>query len=233
MSECEFIILDECIPQVHEIVRHKEGEALLDFWRTVQRDRIGRGLPPTKLILFSNSEELSCPITQTLEIIDDLAELSHSGKRYKFLKNRKILLHHIGKDEAPGMTNSYDMDPLRQTMKGTQWEKKSYEGEFANNDFSSIEKVSMKNMKLYIKVSYKKNDYYIYLNENTSLYYMTLSSSDQVPEAAYNLNKENDQKQFWIEECQSLRVDCIEGRMKFEKYSMYDLIINYKKYFKI
>ena len=233
LSECEFVILDEFIPQVHEIVRHKEGEALLEFVRTVGRDRVGRGLPPVKLILFANAEDISCPITQTLEVIDNMAELSNSGKKWLYMNNRRILLHHIEKDEAPSMTDSYESDPLLRAMSGTAWAKKSYEGQFTNNDFSAVEKCNMKNMQLYLKVTYKKKDYYIYINENNSLYYMTFSRSDQVPEGTYDLNKENDQKAFWIEECQSLRCDCIEGRMKFEKYSMYDLIINYKKYFKL
>ena len=231
MSECDFIIFDECIPQVHEIIRAKEGEAMLEFWRTVQRDRLGRGLPPVKLILFSNSEELSCPVTQTLDIIDDLAELTHSGERYKYLKSRRILLHHIGIDEAPGMTSSYDIDPLRIAMKGTQWEKKSYFGEFTNNDFSSVEKLNMKEMTIYLGLKYKNRKYYIYYRDRDGMYYMTFSKNK--PEIFYDLDKENDQKAFWIEECQYLKAACIEHRMKFEKYSMYDLLMNYKKYFKI
>ena len=231
MSECDFIILDECIPQVHEIVRHREGEALLDFWRTCQRDRLGRGLPPIKLILFSNSEELSCPITQTLDIIDDLAELTHSGEKYKYIKARKILLHHIGLDEAPGMTSTYDIDPLRIAMKGTSWEKKSYLGEFTNNDFSSVEKLYMKGMTIYLSIRYKNKKYYIYYRDSDGMYYMTFSKNKA--SLIYDLDKENDQKAFWIEEAQYLRAACIEGRMKFEKYSMYDLLMNYKKYFKI
>ena len=36
-----------------------------------------------------------------------------------------------------------------------------------------------------------------------------------------------------IEHAQELRVDCIEGNMKFQKYSMYDIIMNYKQFFKV
>lgn len=234
MSECDYIIFDEFIPQVHEQrVSQKEGEALLDFVRTVSRDRIGRGLPPIKVILFANSEDIACPITSTLEVIDTMAELTASGRSHTYIKDRKIMLHHILKEEAPGMTDTYDKDPLRVMMKGTQWEKKSYDGDFANNDFSCIKKLNMREMKLYIVIKYKKNNYYIYFRERDSIFYMTFSPSDQEPDRVYDLNREVDQKNFWSEDCQSLRCDLIEDRMRFEKYSMYDLIINYKKYFKV
>ena len=231
LSACDFIILDEFIPQAHEIIRHKEGEAFLEFIRTVGRDRIARGLPPVKIILFANSEDISCPITQTLEIIDQMAEVTYSDEPYLYMRSRRILLHHIKTWEAPAMTDTYESDPLLLSMKGTRWAKKSYEGEFANNDFSSVEKVNMKGMTGYLKLHYKNRDYYIYYRDSDGLYYMTFSKVKT--DLFYDLNKENDQKAFWGDECQSLRCDCIEGRMKFEKYSMYDLIMNYKKYFKI
>jgi len=49
----------------------------------------------------------------------------------------------------------------------------------------------------------------------------------------WDLNKENHQKLFWVEYGQELRVDCIEDNFKFEKYTMYDLIMNYKKFFNV
>jgi hypothetical protein len=49
----------------------------------------------------------------------------------------------------------------------------------------------------------------------------------------YNLNLENDQKKFYLEHDIDLWNACVEGRMKFEKYSMYDLIMNYKKFYSI
>ena len=49
----------------------------------------------------------------------------------------------------------------------------------------------------------------------------------------FNLNRENEQKLFYSDYGIDLRLSCIEERMKFEKYSMYDLIVNYKKFFNV
>ena len=47
----------------------------------------------------------------------------------------------------------------------------------------------------------------------------------------YDLNKENDQKRFWLENGIDLRCECINGNMLFDTYTMYDIIVNYKKFF--
>ena len=44
---------------------------------------------------------------------------------------------------------------------------------------------------------------------------------------------ENEQKAFYIQHGIDLRTACIEERFKFQSYSMYDLIIHYKKIFNI
>ncbi|MBR5004524.1 MAG: hypothetical protein IKY14_03575, partial [Erysipelotrichaceae bacterium] len=49
----------------------------------------------------------------------------------------------------------------------------------------------------------------------------------------YDLNRENEQKLFYINHQIDLRDECINEKMKFQKYSMYDLIINYTKIFNI
>lgn len=63
------------------------------------------------------------------------------------------------------------------------------------------------------------------------MYYMCSSQGPFSYE--WDLNKENHQKLFFIDHGQELRVECIEDKMKFEKYSMYDLIMNYRKIFAV
>ncbi|MBO5816310.1 MAG: phage DNA encapsidation protein [Bacteroidales bacterium] len=229
-SDVDIIILDEFVPQVHEIIRKKEFEALMDFMLTASRDRIARGRKPLKLILFANSENIACPITSGLEIMDHMAEMTAARESIRYLEDRHILLHHILPEEAWKVSQSQKKDGIYDVMAGTDWARKAYEGDFANNDFSNVRTMSMKNMIPFIQLKYKNKNYYIYYRED-GIYYMCFNKA-KCPRI-FDLDKENDQKLFWAEECQSLRVDCMEGRFAFQKYSMYDLIINYKNYFKV
>ena len=229
MSKASFICFDEFIPQSTEIVRRREGEAFADFIMTVMRDKVKRG-QKLKVVLFANAEDISTPITNSFELVDDMAELSFRKQSHYYNRRRRILLHHITQQEIPLSGAELDSDMFRM-MQGTAWAQKSFFGDFANNDFSNVKPLSIKNMTCEHRVHYKNKDYYIYRRPSDHMYYMCYSKGPYRSE--WDLNKENHQKLFWIEHGQELRVECIEDHMKFEKYSMYDLIMNYKKFFNV
>lgn len=227
MSVCDWMLLDEFIPQVGEIIKRGEGEMLLDVYMTVMRDRQKRGRGPLKLILFANAENISTPITNTLEVVDDMADLQASGKTHYYDAERGILLHHITREEYP-MQESEKVG-IYSAMKNTAWGAKAFEGEFSNNDFSNVAKINLKNMKPVYHLHYKQKDFYIYQKHDGSFY---MCDNKQQCRFDYDLNRENDQKLF-IKELITLKQACIEDKMRFQKYSMYDLINNYSKIFRL
>lgn len=231
-SRCKWILLDEFIPQIGERINHREGEQLLDLYMSVLRDKVARGDEELKLILFANAEDISTPITRELEIIDDMAELNISGDmNIKYLEDRGILLHHIVQEEVPAVHMQDNQLGIYKAMKNTAWGRKTFEGEFANNDFSNVCKMSLKGMVGFVHLKYKAHDYYIYMKEETGVFYMCESRIKC--DWDYDLSLENDQKRFYDYIYFTLREACINDRFKFKAYSMYDLIINYKKYFNV
>ena len=229
MSKASFICFDEFIPQSTEVVRRKEGEAFADFVMTVMRDKIKRG-QRLQLVLFANAEEISTPLTNAFELVDDMAELAFRRESHYYNKDRRILYHHITQQEIPLTPEELNSD-MFVLMKGTAWAQKAFFGDFANNDFSNVLNMSIKNMTCIHKIDYKNKEFYIYRRPADNMKYMCFSKGPYKYE--WDLNKENHQKLFWIEYGQELRVDCIEDKMKFQKYTMYDLIMNYKKFFNI
>ena len=228
-SEVEFIVFDEFIPQIGDRIKKSEGELLLDLYQTVSRDRIKKGRKPLKLILFANAEQISVPVTRELEIIDDMADLNANGKTHLYIAERDILLHHITDEEVPITEN--EKQGIWKGMLGTAWHEKSFGGYFVHNDFSNVTSRSLKRSRPLLQIKYKTHFYYVYLNEDKAFYYMT--STPAKAQFSYDLNRENEQKKFYYDYLLDLREACIEERFKFEKYSMYDLVINYKKYFEI
>ena len=227
-SECEFIVFDEVIPQKGERVKRSEGENLLDLYMTVSRDRQKRGRRPLKLLMFANAEEISTPVTNELEIIDDMADLNASGQP-TLLNDRGILLHHITNEEVP--IKESEMEGIYNGMKGTAWWDKAFGGYFSGNDFTNVSKRSIKRSKPLLEIKHKTHTFYVYHNEDKDRYYMCSIPSKCA--YTYDLNRENEQKKFYLDFQIDLMDACINERMKFEKYSMYDLIANYRKFFKI
>ena len=227
-SDCEFIIFDEVIPQKGERVKRSEGENLLDLYMTVSRDRQKRGRRPLKMLLFCNAEEISTPVTKELEIIDDIADMNASGQSH-MLTPRKMLLHHITNEEVP--ISDAETEGIYEGMKGTAWFDKAFGGYFSGNDFTNISKRSIRRSVPLIQLIYRKHDYFIYYNEEKQKYYMC--GTPAKCQYVYNLDRENEQKKFYYDFAVDLRDACMNEQFKFEKYSMYDLLINYRKFFDI
>lgn len=227
-SRCDWIIFDEFIPQIGEIVKRAEGELLLDLYMTVERDRAKRGKEHLKLILFANAEEISTPVTNTLEIVDNIADLCASDQSHYYDHERKIMIHRITENEVP--LTPAEQSGIFATMKNTTWGAKSFEGAFAKNDFTNINKNNLKGYRGFIQIHYKTHDYYIYNNDN-GMYYVSRSPTKCM--LHYDLNRENEQKAFYIEHQIDLRDACINERVKFQSYTMYDLLMNYTKIFNV
>lgn len=227
LSRCAWMIFDEFIPQIGERVNRREGDLLLDVYMTINRDRQKRGLPPLILVLFANAEEISTPVTNTLEVVDLMADLNASGKTHYYDEQRGIVIHHITRDEIP--LEESEKKGIYQAMANTAWGEKSFGGEFSNNDFTNIQRQSIKGMRGYIKLHYKTHDYYIYQGDKG--YYMCKIPTKCIYE--YNLNRENEQKAFYYEHQIDLWNECVEERFKFQTYSMYDLIMNFTKFFSV
>lgn len=230
LTEAEWIIFDEFIPQKGEVVKKAEGDMLLDLYETVNRDRRRRGRPGLKLILFANAEEISTHVTNSLEVVDTMAEMQATGVNIYYDEERGILFHHITNEELP-LTES-DMLDMFKVMKGTAWAEKSFGGNFASNDFSSVRRLTLKHMRCLYHLKYRRcNQAYIYISNKTGQFYMSSIPGKFIQE--YDLDRENQQKKFYIDHVLQLREACINDRFIFEKYSYYDLIINYTKFYDI
>lgn len=225
LSDVDVMCLDEFIPQLTERVNRKEGNLLMDLYMTVNRDRETRGRPPLKLILFANATELYCPITDTLQLVDDLSLLNASEDEYTYIGDRMIMLHKIPYSEGASTDTA-----VFAGMAGTQWADMAFGGVFAYNDFTKVKKVPMKGMVCYLEVIYQRKSYYIYQHRDNGLYYMCRSKG-KVDET-YDMEIESDQRRFWQSWGILLRQEVTDGNMMFSDYSAYNLIYNFTKIYK-
>lgn len=228
LSEAEWIIFDEFIPQAGEVVKKAEGEMLLDLYETVNRDRRKRGRPGLKLILFANAEEISTHITNALEVVDTMAEMQARNINILYDEERGILFHHITSEELP--QSDIELHDMYRVMKGTAWAEKSFGGQFSQNDFSAVRPQSLKHMRCLYHLKFRRNNNaYIYLSNKTGCFYMCSRPGQFIQ--SYDLDRENQQKKFYFDHVLQLRDACINDRFQFEKYSYYDLIINFTKFY--
>jgi len=227
-SECDYICFDEFLALKGQVIKHSEGSLLLNLYMTVARDRMKRGRGDLKLILFANSEDINSPIVTDLEIMDNIAVMNTAGIDMYYDQDRRIFFHHINTEK---IDNDFEHMGIYAAMKNTAWGDIAFTGTFANNDFSNVNRSNLKQYKCLIHLIYRRRDIYIYLNQNNGKWHFTSSKNNAV--YFYDLDRENDQKRFYQEFGIDIRLACIENRVTFDKYSYYDMFINYKKYFEL
>lgn len=226
LSDCRWVVFDEFIPQISETrVLSTEGEALLDVYATVARDREKRGKEPLKLLLFANAEMLYCPVIEELSIMDDLARLAVSNDSYRWIEDRRILIHHVNEIEL----EEEEKNGIYQVMKGSRWWKKSFGGEFSKTDFSNVSPKVLKHYSPIARFKWKDRFFYIYQN-NRDFYICSNQSNRKVP--TYDLDLDNDVRLYYAKICFDIQEACMNGHVKFSDYSLYDLHMNYSKRFK-
>ena len=202
----------------------QEGKQLLDLYMTVSRDREHRGRPPLKLIGLANPTDINCPLFQELEIADDAADMDRAGEEYR--KTRGILLHAIKMGNA-FQQNEESMAAL-QAMTGTAWHDMTTGEGFAYNDTDMVRRVSLKGYKCRLEIIYRRFHWYIY-RKDASVY--VCRSRGNPSDGTYDLNKDQDVRAFYLEHYFELKADYIDGNVLFENYTMYDVLINIKKFF--
>lgn len=223
----QWIIFDEFIPNIYDRVNRKEGIQLLDFYETVSRDRPMRGLQEVKLICLANATSISNPVMDALEIVDSVAQMQSLGEHELYDQERGIYIHQL--EDNHDMLNVMRGTGIYRAMSDTAWGRMSFGNEFAYNDFSNVSKKALKGYRCVCGYTYRKKEVYIYYN--MGVYYIT--DSRGTPDRMYNLDRENDQKAFYYDWVINLRDACISDSVRFKSYSMYDLIINFRKIFQV
>ena len=228
LSYCRDFIVDEFVPARFERKIRSEGESILDLYKTISRDREHRNQPPLRLICFSNANEIASPLVDTLEIMDDIAKMKLEGRDHIYLEERGIFIRCLEPNEK--FKEKEKNTAIAKGMQGTKWYSSSIDNEFAFNDFSKINKAQLRFAKPLCKYYYKRTWNYVYFNEDKHEFYVTeRSTNNNIPD--YNLDIEGDQLLFGT--MRAYLVDAIaDGNIRFEKYSQYNLIMDYYKIFR-
>ena len=172
----QWIIFDEFIPNVYDRVNRNEGLQLLDFYKTVSRDRVQRGLQEVKLICLANATNIANPLFDTLQITDTVSDMAVNRKHEYYDPERQIFIRLLAPNESL-------QDPERKTglykaMSETPWGMMTYSNEFAYNDFSSVKRSTLKNYICLTAYQYKFETVYIYYNEGK--YYLSSSRNNTI-----------------------------------------------------
>lgn len=226
LYDVDWIIFDEYIPRKWDRFMYAEGQMLLDLYMTISRDRELKGRAPLKLICLANSTTLSNPVNDTLQITDTMADMIAEGREIRYIKDREIVIHVLQKSEV---SEELKKTAFYKGVSNTVFGSMAFDNTFASDDFSLIGKQSLKGFRCKCAFTYNNMTFYVY--RSGTRYY--ISRSPGMYKRSYDLDSAIDQVIFYNDIGVDIRYAALERKAMFESYSVYDLIINYKKHFKI
>lgn len=229
LSDCDWMIFDEFVPKVFDRVYKNEGDSIMELYGTISRDRELRDREALKLICLANADNAASPLTNTLEITDNIVEMAVQDENTYYIPDRYMLIRKLK------MSDKF-MEAERNTkvalaMKGTKWGQMAQENEFGYNDFSQIHnKINLKYAEPLAEVIYKRKKYYLYIDPD-GIYKFSKRGFKRTTEPVYDLDKEADSRLFYVDFVFDIQQAAIEHRAEFESYTLSRLIYEYKKYF--
>lgn len=229
MSEVDNLIIDEFVPKKYDIIRRGEGIAIMDLYKTLCRDREHRGRPALKLIALANADSITSPLTDVMEITDTIVDMIMEEECERIIEGRGIYLRKL--KSSGDFYEREKQTAIMKAMAGTKWAGMALENDFAFNDFSDVKHLTLKGYKPHVKFFYNREWYYIYYTDSGN--WAVTGQKFNKKTISYNLDKESDQRKFWLDVGIWLKQEWSNGNCKFSKYTLFDLIVNYSKFFKI
>lgn len=134
-SDVDALIYDEFIPERHERPLKNEGQALLNAYETINRNRELTGRKPLQLIALANANDLANPIFLELGLVSKAEKMRREGKTVSIDESRGVGMFML--DDSPISRQKSGTALYKLTQNG-DFSKMSLENDFVRNDSGRI-----------------------------------------------------------------------------------------------
>lgn len=215
LSDCDLWIYDEFIPESHVKRMKNEGDALLNAYETINRNREFDNKKAVKLVMLANSNDIYNPIFQKLHIVDDCEKMLRSGKEHRYYPDRGLAIHILSSTQE--FIEKKKNTALYRLTKGTDFSEMALSNKFAYNDFSLVAYRDLKGFRPIACL----DDGYIYKN-NGGEWYVCYAPA-RCPH--YKSSVKQDEISFRRDIGILLEPYFIKGKISFESYELKEKIL--------
>ena len=129
-------LIDEFIPEKHKRIPKGLGDALLQGFETINRDREDEGRPPLRVWLMANANDIYNPIFKELGLVSLCEKMKREGKKDLYIKDRRMAIHLL--EDSEELKEARSKRAITAIAKGTAFADMAFNNDFAYNDFSSV-----------------------------------------------------------------------------------------------
>ena len=151
-SDVDRIFFEEFIPEKHKRKIKGEGQALLNVYETINRNRELKGERPVELIMCANGIDLANPILMELGATSIIAKMLANGQRRMTIPEKQLYLELIPRTKVSDLkqntalyklaNNDFSIDALETRFRGADLEfvrknvnQRSYKPEFKFGEY--------------------------------------------------------------------------------------------------
>lgn len=137
LSDVTLSIYDEFIPEPHDkpFKNNSEGQALLNFYESVNRNRELSGQEPLKLVLLSNTNTMYSPILEALGVLPTIERMKRRSQ--EFSQYRGLVSVYMPIDSPISAAKKATV--LYRIANNGDFKKMSIENEFSTSDTEYIQ----------------------------------------------------------------------------------------------
>lgn len=209
---CDVVLADEFVPEKH--VRliasgNAEGEAWLNAYETINRNREFEGRKPVQIFWMSNAFNIAHPLLNVLNVTGVLERMRRKKQEFVIFPNRGLTITLY--EDAEFMEQKKHTALYRLT-EGTSFYDMSITNDFAYNDFSMIRSLPLKEYNPICNF----DGICIYRHKNKAEFYISLHMVD----CKLYQDTEQGRRSFRMDYGRTLTNAFLSRRIVFENYSV-------------
>lgn len=164
-EQIELVLYDEFIPEKNARAIKAEGDAFLNCYETINRNRELKGKPPLKIISLTNANKLASPIFTALGITEQVDSMTRRGKECSFLDSRGIAL--IKLKNSP-ISSRKAQTALYRAAASEDFRRMALQNDFDTSTYMYIHPEPLEEYRIIAQYE----DIYIYRHKSESKYYV-------------------------------------------------------------
>lgn len=216
-SDCIYLIYDEFIPELHVRKLKNEGEAILNAYESINRNRELFKEDPLLFFLLANSNNIYNPLFITLNIVSDIEKMLSRNQKDIYFNSRGLAVHLIEPPES--FKEKKAKSALYKLAGDSQFTDMALNNKFSFNDFNFCESRSLKGYSPVISLNKK---FFLYKKKGEEIFYFSYASARCFN---FNVNTDQGKRLFYQEYGLILRDYYTAGRIFFESYEMKELLL--------
>ena len=216
-SDCKYCIYDEFIPERHVRRIRDEGQAILNAYETMCRNRELTGADPLYLFMLSNSNDIYCDIFIELGLVHEIEKMLRKNNTDIYFPERGLAIHLL--QPADDFIEAKSQTAIMKLSKGTRFSDMALGNKFAYNDFSLIKTHNLAGYRPIVNIGKA----FIYMKKGDRFMYVSYAPAQCV---TLNIDNEQDRIRFYNEYGRKIKPLFINGRIVFESYELKRIILD-------